>query len=72
MEIPGPTELAFLRFKGKWLFSVMGSQNQRGTEANSNARAPSLAHSQNWEIAGQLDLATSSLLGTAAKLYLVP
>lgn len=47
MEIPGPTELAFLRFKGKRLFSVMGSQNQRGTEANSNARAPSLAHSQN-------------------------
>ena len=40
MEIPGPSELAFPKFKGKQLFSVMGSQNQRGTEAGRKLRAP--------------------------------
>lgn len=40
MEIPGSTELAFLKFKGKWLLPLVGSRNQRGPEASRKVRAP--------------------------------
>lgn len=40
MEIPGPTELAFLKFKGKRFLPLMGSQSQRDTEASRKVRAP--------------------------------
>lgn len=39
-------ELAFLKFEGKWLLSVMGSQTQRGTEASRPVRAPNCACSE--------------------------
>lgn len=40
MEIPGPPQLALLRFKGKQPFPVMGSRDQRGREASRKVRAP--------------------------------
>lgn len=46
MEIPTegllswPTELAFLKFKGKCFLPLMGSHSQRGTEASRKVRAP--------------------------------
>ena len=40
MEIPRPPELAFLKLRGKRLFSAMGSQTHRGTEAGKEVRAP--------------------------------
>lgn len=48
MEIPTPMELAFfLKLEGKRLLSVMGSQNQRGTEASGKVRALNYPHSEN-------------------------
>lgn len=48
IEIPAPMELAFfLKLEGKRLLSVMGSQNQRGTEASGKVRALNYPHSEN-------------------------
>lgn len=70
MELPEPTERAFLRFKGKRLFPLVRSQNQRGTEARRKGRAPNGTSQklrragkgfQPWEAAPRGGLAPSTI-----------